>query len=187
MGFTPTWMRLCLGACVGIAACALPRSYFYEPVTVTSATSATMDGYMTAASGIPPEKPRGALELTILRTAPIPPPSGLSLGPHRGLFVQLVVVNRSDEPWFVDESEQRIEVDQAGETLEFYAKSPSGGRAAAYVVGPGRIDSSQLLFPIGGRDERDLSRLTVIWTVHVGSRVISGRMPFQRQPSLAPR
>lgn len=158
-----------------LAACGQLR-YSYAPVTTTSAE---VEGH--AGAIVPIEGTKGELRLASLGVAQVTPPSNVNAKPFRALFVRFVVRNESDREWAFDQAEQRIDLEERGVHITRWASTATGERPPMIRVPAHGTSSVDLLFSVGQRDEGDLSRFEVVWTVRPGGRVVSGRAAFARQ------
>lgn len=150
--------------------------YAYAPVTTTSAE---VEGH--AAAILPIEDGKGELRVASLGVAQVTPPSNVGAKPFRALFVRFVVQNQSNEEWSFDQSEQRVDLEERGIHLTRWASTATGERPPVVRVAPRSVSSVDLLFSVGQRDEGDLSRFEVVWTLGPGGRVVTGRAAFTRQ------
>lgn len=75
-----------------------------------------------------------------------------------------------------------------GQTVTTYATTPTGARPPVVQISPGKSFSLDLLFglPLELRDASELRGFEAIWTVHVGTRAVTGRALFQRRLESAP-
>jgi hypothetical protein len=173
-------LSLRLGLLV-VGACAL-NHYAYAPVTTTNAE---LEGLPAAVLAIPPESPRGELRLTSLGLGRTAPPSDAHVRAFRALYIRLFVSNWSGDTWTIDESAQRIELEDHGPSITASATTPTRLRPPVVEIGAGKSVSVDLTFafPV---DASEVPRFDVIWTVNVGSSVVSGRTPFRRRTESGP-
>jgi hypothetical protein len=150
-------------------------TYCYSPVTVTSAE---VEGHAAALVPIPTDGATGELRIASLGVGVVTPPSR---GPSfRALFVRFVLVNESVESWTFNAAEQRIEVLDGRERIIIWSRSETGAPPSAVPVPAHDATSLDVLFPIGSRDEGDLERFDVHWTVRQQARLVTGRAEFSR-------
>ena len=164
-------------AAVAFLGCA-PTRYVYAPVRTTSAD---LEGASAAVYEIPPGSPRGDVRLAMLGVASLRP-GGLSDSTLRAIHIALAVSNRSDEHWTVDPSEERLTLTMRHERSDIYATTAEIARATTVDVPPRSTRLFDLYFPlpIQLEKENELPSFDVFWTVHIGSRAITQRTPFQR-------
>jgi hypothetical protein len=173
-----SWCTLRAHACLlGLAlffgACGTLR-YAYAPVTTTSAE---LEGH---AAAVAPIAENGELRLASLGVAEVTPPSTIAGKSFHALFVRFVVDNQSDEEWIFDQAEQRIELPAGGTSTMRWASTATGERPPVLRVAARSAVTDDVLFSIGARDEGDLSRFDVVWTVRTRGRIVSGRASFVR-------
>lgn len=168
--------HLLVALVLGVAACSSTRApVVFEPST----TSAELEGRPAASIRLP----AGELQASCLGFGDVTPPDAQLL---RALFVRVVATNRGDETWTIEEAEQVVERVRGRVTLAEHASTPTGERPPAITVAPGRTASFDLMFPLLPRDADELPRFELIWTVRVGERVVSGRVPFMRRVDVSP-
>lgn len=168
---------LLLAATMLVTGCSRLR-YSYAPVTTKSAE---MDGHSAAIIAVPPDDAKGELRIASLGVANVTPPSDVARAPFRALFVRFVVVNESTETWGFDAVEQRIEILEGPSTRVIsWARTATGERPPLVPVPAHTSTSLDILFPIGKRDEGDLSRFEVRWSIRQGARLVDGRAEFRR-------
>lgn len=151
--------------------------YSYAPVTTTSAV---MEGVPAAVVTMPADGAKGELRIASLGVANVTPPPRVGVAPFRSLFVRFVVVNDSAEPWTFDQAEQRIELEAGPNRQTTWARTATGDRPPTVPVPPHGSASFDLLFPVGARDEGDLARFAVQWSLRQGTRLLAGRVEFAR-------
>jgi hypothetical protein len=160
-------LALCCGGCGTLR-------YAYAPVTTTSAE---VEGHAAAVAAI---SGKGELRVASLGVAEVTPPSTIAGKPFRALFVRFVVDNQSDEAWTFDPAEQRIELPAGGTSTMRWASTATGERPPVVHVAARSSVTDDVLFSIGARDEGDLARFDVVWTVRPRERVVTGRAAFVR-------
>jgi len=164
-------------ATVALTACA-PTRYSYAPVTTTSAELA---GASAAVYGMPPGAPRGDVRIAMLGVTSLGPVGTHEVGSD-AIHLALAVSNRSDEPWTVDPSEQRLTLTLKRQRSEVYATSGEAPRSSTVLVLPRSTRMIDLYFPLPIQFQKEDAPppFEVTWTVHAGGRAVTQRTPFQR-------
>lgn len=163
-------------AATSVVACGRLR-YAYAPVTTTAAE---IEGEPAVVAPMPPDVATGRLRVASLGVAPVSPPAGSGMASFHGLYVRFALENDGAEAWSFDEAEQRIEVLERGERTTIWARTPAGARPPVVQAPAHATTSVDVLFPLGARDAGDLASFDVIWSVHAGARLASGRASFAR-------
>lgn len=159
-----------------------PDTYTYAPVRTTSGDIAIEDAAVRA---IPPDRPRGEVRVAALGVVALRP-EAIADSTLRAFHVEIVVSNRSDEPWTLDGAEQRLAVGAGRELVE--AITERVGRPPQIEVPAHTTRTIDLYFPLPAEVEsaRDLPAFAVVWTVRAGSRVVTERSAFQRLRAASP-
>jgi hypothetical protein len=163
-------MTAALGAC--------EPEYVYQP---TVATTSAVAGRVASYYAIPPEAPRGSVQLATFGLVAIHPhgrPEGSEL---RAVHVRMVVSNNSPAAWTVDTREQLLSRPRTGTTPPAYAMS-DGGQGPLITVPPLGKRTIDLFYPLPA-DVADAERLPAfdtVWQVQTNARVVAERTPFER-------
>jgi hypothetical protein len=158
--------------------CCAPARYFYAPVQTTSAD---LEGAPAAIYEMPSDSPRGDVRIAMLGVAALRP-GGLEDSTLSAIHVALAVSNRSNERWTVDPSEGHLTLVMNHERSDIYATTAEIARTSPVVIPPRSTRTIDLYFPLPLtlQKENKLPPFEVVWSVHIGSRAITQRTPFQR-------
>jgi hypothetical protein len=162
---------------LALSACA-PTRYSYAPV---STTGADLAGASAAVYGMPPESPRGDVRVAMLGIGSVSA-LGSQETPADAIHVTLAVSNRSEETWTVDPSEQRLTLTMKRQRSDVYATTRDAPRASAVQIPARSTRMIDLYFPLPIQFQKEDAPppFEVIWTIHIGSRAVVQRTPFQR-------
>jgi len=134
--------------------------YTYAPA---STTSAEMEGESAARVLLQGQAEPGELRIASFGVA------------NRALNLRIVVLNATDATWTFDPAAQKVEIyDGALRILEPAAP------ASKIELAPHTAQTVDLAFPIGAREEGDIGRFVVLWTLDAGALALCGRTPFVR-------
>jgi hypothetical protein len=172
MSRVPSLLLLILGVFALCTAACGTRRYAYAPVKTTSAE---VVGRPAAEYAFPPAPPQGRVKLAtfgLARPTDESPPS---------VHLRMELTNRTAEPWVIDKSEQKLELELGGRKVTIPAIAPSAS-ASRVQVAPGGSATLDLFFPLppGAQDAKALPAFAAIWTVQTGPRVVTTRTPFER-------
>jgi hypothetical protein len=153
----------------------------YEYVPTTGATTRVY-GRPAADYGIPPEAPRGDVQIASYGLTDIKPQDRSTGGPTvRALHLRVELMNKSATPWTFDTREQRLNLSGRGPIAPAFASANAGSSLPRVVVPPNQKRVADLFFPL----PFDLQQVDKIpefdaqWQVDAGGRVIAQRTPFQ--------
>jgi hypothetical protein len=176
-------------ASVALLECS-PRHYAYAPATTTM-TSAELGVSTTnpamATYAVPSDAPRGEVRVAALGVEDATPTGERDR--FRALHVRLVVTNRSDEPWSVNEGQQEVELDARYGRIGEPATPIATTAPRVVQIPPGQTASLDLFFavPADFDEASKLPTFDVIWTVNAGTRPIMQRTSFERYLVKRPR
>jgi hypothetical protein len=165
-------------ALVAVVLAACEHNYVYRP---TVHTTAAIEGRLASYYAIPPEAPRGFVELASFGFADIRPEGAPKDQKLRSLHIRMVVSNSSDKPWTVDTREQLLALPNQGESRPAFAKVDHG-TAPIVEIPPGGKATIDLFYPLpeNMQDAKDLPSFDTIWKVQTDARVVAERTPFER-------
>jgi hypothetical protein len=144
--------------------------YTYTPVTTTSAE---MEGESAARVVLQGNADSGELRIASFGVA------------DQALNLRIVIINSTDVIWRFDPAAQRVEIyDGLLRILQPSAPPPK------IELAPHTAKTIDLALPIGAREEGDIGRFVVLWSVEAGDTALCGRVPFvrhlERRTSTAP-
>jgi hypothetical protein len=171
-----------LGAAAAVLTLALAgceRDYMYAP---TVATTSAVSGRPASYYEVPPEAPRGYVQVTTLGFADIQR-QGTSGSEERARAIRLrmVVANNSDKPWHIDTREQLLSLPNFGESRPALAIS-SAATAPAIEIPAGGKREIELFYPLPAfmDSAKELPAFDTIWKVQTDTRLVTDRTPFER-------
>jgi hypothetical protein len=161
---------------VVLAAC--EHDYIYRP---TVHTTAAIEGRPASYYAIPPEAPRGFVELASFGFADIRPETADVDQTLRSLHIRMVVANNSDKPWTLDTREQLLSLPNRGESRPAFAKADHGTPPVIEIPPSGKA-TIDLFYPLPAnmQEAKDLPSFDTIWKVQTDTRVVLERTPFER-------
>ncbi|MCU1280842.1 MAG: uncharacterized protein JWM53_4388 [bacterium] len=151
--------------------------YIYRP---TEQATATSDGLPAARYPVPPESPRG--EVNIASFGPTKMQVTTSEEKVKFLHVRMVVANNNDAgPWVVDTRQQVVSLPQEGQSPPAFANSDVPGLPIVNVPA-GQKHTIDLFYtlPEGMQKARHVPRFELFWHVQTPSREVAERTPFER-------
>ena len=154
------------------------RSYVYQP---TVATTSAIAGRPASYYAIPPEAPRGSVQLVTLGFADIQPQGAKDKSSVRAIHMRMVVANNSQAVWTVDTREQMLSLPQRGSSRPAYAAYDEG-QGPLVVVQPSGKRTIDLFYPLPANmdDAEELPAFDTVWKVETDARVVTERTPFER-------
>jgi hypothetical protein len=164
---------------VGVpAACATDSQSLFRP---TEQVSGLVEGVPAARYPVPPEAPRGDVNVSSRGVVSVQPQEGGREA--RMMHLRIAVANENDVgPWTVDAREQRV-VYRGGATLSPAIVSTSAPGAPLLTVAPGQVATLDLHYqlPPGVDRAREVPRFELRWAVRTPARVVAERTPFERE------
>lgn len=159
---------------VVVAAGCAGRSYVYRP---TTQVTATQNGQPASRYAVPPESPRGEV---LLSTAGV---TMLDVAPDRRepfVHVRMTIANNNaGNAWRVDPGRQLLSLGgQPGVQPRYASTEPRP--PGILEVGPGQKAVVDLFFPASPARPKEVPAFDLLWSVDVGTRVVSERTPFER-------
>jgi hypothetical protein len=166
---------------VVVAGCAETPTYFYAP----ESAKVTRGNLLASETKIPPEQPRGSVEVASAGITEMTPKPGQ---PIRTLHVRMFVDNDDDPAaWTIDTRRQMVDLEGVGESAPMFARSD---RQTLPTVTVGRRErrTLDLYFPLptGVSDPGDLPAFDFLWQVDTPARPITGRTHIQRHELVEP-
>jgi len=142
-------------------------------------------GYRTMAVAIPPDAPRGVVELASYGLAELTPEGGR---PITALHVRMTVTNdRDDVPWSVDFTRTRLDIRGERRIAPTFVNSNLPTLPLA-ILSRGERALADLYFAVPARvaAEGDLTSFDVTWAVARDSRLLESRTRFEHARTRAP-
>ncbi len=154
------------------------HSYVYSP---TVATTSAIAGRPASYYPVPPEAPRGSVQLATFGFAEIHPQGAPENANVRALHMRMIVANNSQAPWTVDTREQVLSLPTRGMSRPAYAAA-EGGEGPLVVVPPLGKRTIDLFYPLPANmeDAEDVPAFDSVWKVQTDARVVADRTPFER-------
>ena len=162
-----------LGA-LAVAGC--EHNYVYRP---TVATTSAVAGRLASYYAIPPESPRGSVQLATFGFADIHPTGDDE--ELRAIHMRMVVSNNDDTPWRIDTREQLVALPGDGQSRPAFANS-DGGPGPIIEIPPSGKRTVDLFYPLPEhmQDASDVPAFDTLWKVDTSTRVVADRTPFER-------
>lgn len=159
---------------LALAAC--ERDYVYRP---TVATTSAVAGRVASYYAIPPESPRGSVQLATFGFADIHPSGEDS--ELRAIHVRMVVSNNADTAWKIDTREQLLALPDHGQSRPAFASSDAGP-GPILDVPPNGKRTIDLFYPLpeNMQEASDVPEFDTLWKVQTDTRVVADRTPFER-------
>ena len=153
------------------------HEYVYRP---TVATTSAVAGRVASYYAIPPEAPRGSVQLATFGFADLQPTGGGDKD-VRAIHMRMVVANNADTPWKIDTREQLLELPGHGQSRPAFASSDVGAGPVIEIPPNGKV-TVDLFYPLPEHmeDASDLPDFDTLWRVDTGTRVVADRTPFER-------
>jgi hypothetical protein len=172
----PAQAAAAIATVLALSAC--DRDYVYQP---TVATTSALSGRPASYYEIPPEAPRGYVQLATFGFADIASQGDTGENRARALHVRMVVANNSDKAWHVDTREQLLALPDHGESRPAYARADRGAPPALDVAPTGKV-TIDLYFPLPDdmQKAKDLPAFDTVWRVETATRLFTERTPFER-------
>lgn len=142
-------------------------------------------GYRTMTVAIPPEAPRGRVELASYGLAELTPDGGL---PMTALHVRMTVANqRDDVPWSIDFTRTRLDIPGEHRIAPTFVNANIPTLPLAIVERGERV-LADLYFALPPRiaAENDLRKFDVTWVVARDGRLLESRTRFEHARKGAP-
>jgi len=170
---TAVALSVVLGA-LAVAGC--EHHYVYRP---TVATTSAVAGRLASYYAIPPEAPRGSVQLATFGFADIRPTGEDE--ELRAIHMRMVVSNNADTAWKIDTREQLLALPGHGQSRPAFASSDAG-QGPIIEVPPNGKRTIDLFYPLPEhmQDASDLPAFDTLWKVETSTRVVSDRTPFER-------
>lgn len=163
------------------AACAETPTYFYAP----EAANLTRGNLLASETKIPPEQPRGSVEVASAGITEMSPRAGEQV---RALHVRMFVDNDDDpETWTVDTRQQFVDLTGVGESAPMFARTDQKTLPGVTIARRERR-TLDLYYPLpaGVHDPGDLPAFDFLWQVTTPTRPITGRTHIERQEVVDP-
>jgi hypothetical protein len=172
-----------------LGACSTPYAY----VPTTNAT-VPVRGQIAAYYAIPPEAPRGNVQIESYGMTKVTPESaGHAPGDKApALHLRLVLANNGVTTWIFDTREQRVDLGaNGGMVAPAFASADAGSRPPLVTVTPtgNRVADLFFVLPPALQKTDKLPHFDALWRVNTGTEVIAERTPFERlivAPAYAP-
>jgi uncharacterized membrane protein YgcG len=170
---TVSALVIVLGAAV-LAGC--EHDYIYRP---TVATTSAVAGRVASYYEIPPEAPRGSVQLATFGFADLHPTAGGK--DIRAIHMRMVVSNNADTAWKIDTREQLLVLPGQGQSRPAFASSDVGAGPILEVAPSGKV-TVDLFYPLPEhmQDASDVPEFDTLWKVDTSTRVVAERTPFER-------
>jgi hypothetical protein len=165
-------------ALAATAGCSSSANYLYRP---EQNALATMAGRPAALYQIPPESPRGDVQIAALGIAKIHLRREED-GEVRVMHVRMIVNNNDDDgPWTVDTREQIGILSGAGRSRPAFAAT-STRQAPTVAIPMAEKATIDLYYPLPARmqDASEVPHFDVLWRVRTPERVVAERTSFER-------
>ncbi|MDB5214794.1 MAG: uncharacterized protein JWO86_2721 [Myxococcaceae bacterium] len=161
---------------VSLAVAGCEHEYVYRP---TVATTSAINGRPASYYAIPPEAPRGSVQLATFGFAEINP-SGDDKK-LRAIHIRMVVTNNDDTPWKIDTREQLLELPNSGRSRPAFANSDAGPGPIVDIPPSGKR-TIDLFYPLPEhmQDAKDVPEFDTLWKVETPTRPVADRTPFER-------
>jgi hypothetical protein len=169
---------IAIAAVLALTFAGCERDYVYRP---TVATTSALDGRPASYYEVPPEAPRGYVQLTTFGFADIKAKGTSDDDRARAIHVRMVVANNSSQAWVVDTRDQLLALPKRGESRPAFARSDLGA-APLIEVPPGGKRTIDLFYPLPAelQSAEDLPAFDTIWKVQTDARLVAERTPFER-------
>jgi hypothetical protein len=156
------------------AGCAATPAYLYAP------EGATLwgDGRPIAVSPIPPEAPRGDVQLSSFGITELTPDG---VNPVEALHVRMLVTNNGDDPpWTIDTGEVVLDLAGAGRSRAIFVNTDVVTLPVVSIA-RGERKTLDFYFPVPAdvSDERALPAFDVLWQVITSVRPFASRTTFR--------
>jgi hypothetical protein len=160
-----------------MAGCSSSANYLYRP---EQNAVATMAGRPAALYQIPPESPRGDVQIGALGIAKVHP-RGEEDRELRVMHVRMIVDNNGDTPWAVDTREQVGILPGAGQSRPAFAATSTRQAPEVTVPTDGKA-TIDLYYPLPAnmQEASELPHFDVLWRVRTSERVVAARTSFER-------
>lgn len=171
---------LVLGS-LGVATAVLggcDRSYVYQP---TVATTSAIAGRTASYYAVPPEAPRGSVQLATFGFAKLRAEGATNAPEVRAIHMRMVVANNSPVTWTLDTREQLLSLPGGGASVPAYAIADAG-EGPLVVVPPSGKRTIDLFYPLPASmdDAEELPAFDTVWKVQTDTRAVADRTPFER-------
>jgi hypothetical protein len=162
-----------LGA-AALAGC--EHEYVYRP---TVATTSAVAGRPASYYAIPPEAPRGSVQLATFGFADLHPTDGGK--DVRAIHMRMVVANNADTAWKIDTREQLLVLPGQGQSRPAFSSSDLGAGPILEVPPNGKVNID-LFYPLPEhmQEAKEIPEFDTLWRVDTSTRVVADRTPFER-------
>jgi hypothetical protein len=170
------WMMLAAGVTMGGGPGCAGQSQ-YRP---TEAVAGELEGAPAARYPLPPESPRGDVNVASMGVVSVQPAGGGDKVPM--IELRLAVSNDNDTGnWTLDVREQRLSLAGGSDTTPAIV-SGNASSDPMLVIPPGQRRTVDLYFP-SPVAEGKLPGFDLLWVVHTPQRAVAERTPFQEDHS----